>query len=409
MIAHIDNVAARLIAERDSSNSHAKHIDISICKLRDLIHKGIVSLRQVPTLINISDMMTKALPPEKLTNFSDQFSGDITPTNMAKPVSFACIAPLRLLVLFSGTASVEKACRTVVSNCVVISVDNNTAFAPTYLCDIRDWQKTHMRDFKPGHFDIITASPPCTEYSRAKTTGVRNLKLADSLVKCAMEIISYFNPKQWMIENPVGLLQTRPFMQKLAPFMMTCTYCKYGAPFRKATNIWASFAHPNLLKVCDKHHPCYHMARTGKHPQVAQSGPSGSTPGSGSAIAVYPLPERLVRTLITAALSPTLFMALSIPPTSTSISPEINPATLPVPIADNAAPAIPRRTPPTNFGRPTASLDTIIVNAQFLSADVQRSAAESSTRQPAIRVDNPETYVHNIWTNKTTNTWTFNR
>jgi hypothetical protein len=307
------------------------------------------------------------------------------------------------LVLFSGTASVEKACRTVVSNCVVISVDNNTAFAPTYLCDIRDWQKTHMRDFKPGHFDIITASPPCTEYSRAKTTGVRNLKLADSLVKCAMEIISYFNPKQWMIENPVGLLQTRPFMQKLAPLMMTCTYCMYGAPFRKATNIWASFAHPDLLKVCDKHHPCYHMARTGKHPQVAQSGPSGSTPGSGSAIAVYPLPERLVRTLITAALSPTLFMALSVPSASTPISPEIDPTTLPVPVADNAAPAVTRRGRryPTNFGRPTASVDAINVDAQFLNTDVQRSAAEPSSRQPATRVHNPEIYVHNIWTNKT--------
>ncbi len=175
-------------------------------------------------------------------------------------------------------------------------------FAPTYLCDVKYWKDNHMADFDPGHFDIIFASPPCTEYSRAKTRGHRDLETADSLVKVAMEIIQYFKPRHWVVENPVGLLQTRPFMQRLRPFLMTCCYCRYGAPFRKATNIWASFADPYLLKVCSSRTPCDHMARHGRHPQTAQSGPSGSTPGSGSALAVYPLPEKLIKTLVTAAL-----------------------------------------------------------------------------------------------------------
>jgi hypothetical protein len=279
-------------------------------------------------------------------------------------------------------------------------VDNNTAFAPTYLCDIRDWQKTNMKEYSPGYFDIITASPPCTEYSRANTSGVRNLKLADSLVRSAIEIISYLKPRHWFIENPVGLLATRPFMQKMTPFMMTCTYCKYGAPFRKATNIWASFAQPDLLKVCDKRHPCHHMARCGKHPQVAQSGPSGSTPGSGSALAVYPLPERLVRTLISAALSPTLCMAItSHTPNSSTSSPAspnpppplISPDSVLIAVSDTAIPDQPPN-PASDY-----SIDPIV---PMEPSSTQPKSGSGDIGYPLL--------IHNIWTSNPSNTWTFN-
>ena len=52
-------------------------------------------------------------------------------------------------------------------------------------------------------FDIVVASPPCTEYSAAKTTGVRKEEeLADPLVKKALEIIQYFSPPVWWLETP---------------------------------------------------------------------------------------------------------------------------------------------------------------------------------------------------------------
>ena len=63
-----------------------------------------------------------------------------------------------------------------------------------------------MTDFDRGHFDIIFASPACTDYSRAKTRGHMDLETADSLVKVAMEVIQYVKPKHWVIENPVGIL-----------------------------------------------------------------------------------------------------------------------------------------------------------------------------------------------------------
>ena len=40
-------------------------------------------------------------------------------------------------------------------------------------CDILDWD---FRAYEPKSFDFIWASPPCTEYSIAKTTGVRDIE-----------------------------------------------------------------------------------------------------------------------------------------------------------------------------------------------------------------------------------------
>ena len=53
---------------------------------------------------------------------------------------------------------------------------------PTILCDIRSWDYT---TFPPGHFDMVWASPVCTEYSRALTTRPRRLLEGDALVLSA--------------------------------------------------------------------------------------------------------------------------------------------------------------------------------------------------------------------------------
>ena len=53
-----------------------------------------------------------------------------------------------------------------------------------------------------GYFDVIWSSPPCTEYSKAKTTGIRKIEYANSIVLKTIEIINYLNPKSFIIENP---------------------------------------------------------------------------------------------------------------------------------------------------------------------------------------------------------------
>ena len=105
----------------------------------------------------------------------------------------------RLLELFCGAKSVGRAFEAAGWEVVV------SKFEPTILCDIRSWDYTTF----PGHFDMVWASPVCTEYSRALTTRPRLLE-GDALVLSALEIIAHFDPLMWVIENPaIGLLKTR--------------------------------------------------------------------------------------------------------------------------------------------------------------------------------------------------------
>ena len=113
----------------------------------------------------------------------------------------------RLLELFCGAKSVGRAFEA--AGWEVVSLDIVSKFEPTILCDIRSWDYTTF----PGHFDMVWASPACTEYSRALTTRPRRLLEGDALVLSAFEIIAHFDPLMWVIENPAtGLLKTRPFM-----------------------------------------------------------------------------------------------------------------------------------------------------------------------------------------------------
>ena len=88
-----------------------------------------------------------------------------------------------------------------------------------------------------GYFDFIWSSPPCTEYSIAKQTGVRKIEEANRIVMKTIEIIDYFNPRIWFIENPqTGLLKKQDFM--IGKPYMDVDYCKYGMPYRKKTRLW---------------------------------------------------------------------------------------------------------------------------------------------------------------------------
>ena len=160
----------------------------------------------------------------------------------------------RSLELFSGTQSFSKA--SAAMGYQTTTVDMLSMFSPTIKADILRWD---YKVFPRDHFDVIWASPPCTEYSKAKTQGVRNLEMADALVKKTLEIIDYFNPRVWFIENVgTGLLVNR--METIRPGlkMYYVDYCAYGKPYRKRTAIWSNI--PLEMKLCPGVGKCSQMS-----------------------------------------------------------------------------------------------------------------------------------------------------
>ena len=115
-------------------------------------------------------------------------------------------------------------------------MDWNGKYGAEVQCDILKWD--YKAAFPQGHWDAIWASPDCTQYSRARTTArkPRDLEGADKLVAKCLEIIDYFQPSVWFIENPdTGYLKSRPFMQKLS--YVCVDYRMHGACYRKRTRI----------------------------------------------------------------------------------------------------------------------------------------------------------------------------
>jgi len=192
-----------------------------------------------------------------------------------------------------------------------VSVDNEQKFAPTHCCTVQEWitGEGGMAAYPPHYFDIVWASPPCTEYSRAKSTGPqiegalderhphRDFAKADDNVRAARHVIAQLKPRYWFIENPDGHLATRPLMQDIAHLRNNCTYCMYGTQYRKSTNVWTNAFLKAPLRKCSALTPCENKRLTGQHPVTAQSGDSHNGKGSGSAVAVYPVPPRLIEAL----------------------------------------------------------------------------------------------------------------
>jgi len=99
--------------------------------------------------------------------------------------------------------------------------------------------------------------------------GVRKIEEANAVVLKTLEIIKYFDPVFYMIENPQsGLLKDRPFMQSL-PFR-DIDYCKYGMPYRKRTRLWNNVYCWEPQPLCN--HDCP-ASKGKKHKEVAQRGP----------------------------------------------------------------------------------------------------------------------------------------
>jgi len=198
------------------------------------------------------------------------------------------------LDLFSGSGSVGDVAKEL--GYTVISLDRD--MEAEIQIDIMDWD---CRDFPKGFFDVIWASPPCTEYSRAKTTAPRDIEGANEIVQKTLDILEYFEPKYWILENPqTGLLKDQLMMWGL-PFK-DIDYCKYGMPYRKRTRIWNNVFNWEPRPLCKRDCNSMNETRT-RHKEVAQKLPPGKKAGWGDrrqnrTDELYRVPRELVREIL---------------------------------------------------------------------------------------------------------------
>ena len=193
---------------------------------------------------------------------------------------------MKLLELFSGTHSIGKVCEE--RGIDVVSLDRDL---PEY--DIKDKTKAYKskhhikadimkwdykKDFNPGDFDIISASPVCSLWSQLRKSWINSYynpetmkfkrkpqegfikfthqvlqddidKYGKPMVDKVLEIIDYFKPKYWWIENPKSSSMKDYLFEKGLKENRVVSYCRYGFPYQKHTRIWSNFEFEN--KICN--------------------------------------------------------------------------------------------------------------------------------------------------------------
>ena len=88
-----------------------------------------------------------------------------------------------------------------------------------------------------------------------------------------LDVLEYYEPKYWIIENPqTGLLKDQLCMYGL-PFK-DVDYCRYGVPYRKRTRLWNNIFSWNPRPLCKRDFGSMNETRT-RHKAVAQKLPPG--------------------------------------------------------------------------------------------------------------------------------------
>jgi hypothetical protein len=178
----------------------------------------------------------------------------------------------RLLELCSGTGSVGRAFAA--RGWDVVSVDCDPCANASICCDLLELTADHC--LASGPVDFLRASPPCTFYSIARTTGPpADLDAADRLVQKCLDLAAELRVP-FVMENPhSGKLKSRAVVAGIP--MRIVDYCMYGAPYRKRTALWTNTEFEPTRPLCSYTcSACDPVAR--RHTERAQR---GTWPGAG--------------------------------------------------------------------------------------------------------------------------------
>ncbi len=174
---------------------------------------------------------------------------------------------INVLELFKGTGSIEKAFKSIEKDndnleINVISLDIEEKYNATHTCNILDFD---YKQYDKDYFNIIWGSPPCDKFSKLRNCWIgRTFKngvlctreLLEEEIKTIglppllklKEIINYFKPKYYFIENPFtskmkDYIDNKDFLYDINKYVVS--YCKYSSEndifdYKKDTAFWTN-------------------------------------------------------------------------------------------------------------------------------------------------------------------------
>jgi len=165
---------------------------------------------------------------------------------------------MRVLELFKGSGSITKYYENK-PDVEVISLDILEKYKPDICCDIMTWD---YKQYPVEHFDIIWASPECKIFSMLQNTWVGRKykdmnhlneirKIDSKFINKTIEIIEYFKPKNYFIENPLhskiwDFVENKQYLEN---YINVC-YCYFGYEYKKPTKILTNKSLKNKMCIC---------------------------------------------------------------------------------------------------------------------------------------------------------------
>jgi len=167
---------------------------------------------------------------------------------------------MKILELFSGTGSIGKMAEQL--GHYVYSIDiSDKYYKPTFKGNILNW---NYKQFPKGYFDMIWASPPCCAFSSMQFLKKNKTQILENEIKNGLpplnktlEIIKYYKPKYYAIENP-WQSRMKNYVPNDIPFIKV-SYCMYGFSYRKNTRLWTNI--PLQPKLCKPSNGCSHSKK----------------------------------------------------------------------------------------------------------------------------------------------------
>lgn len=208
---------------------------------------------------------------------------------------------MKLLDLFSGTHSVGKVALEM--GYEVVSLDISGADINT---DVLTWDYSQ---YPVGHFDIIWSSPPCQYFSCARRKNIGRhgitresierdmLEIGLPILRKTEEIIDYFQPTYWFIENPATGYMKYFIKDKAFYDVDYCKYIDWGV--RKRTRIWTNRSN-FIPKLCNKACGSFDISNNRHYSNAVGGNTKQKGRGSGSnKTARYAIPPKLISDLLT--------------------------------------------------------------------------------------------------------------